>query len=64
MELYFVDLNAIMHLSMLRPRGLGGGGSSNPQEFDCEVYSQGGDFDHSILSITKSRRVESHTLGF
>ena len=23
----------------------GGGGSGNPQEFDCGVYPQGGDFD-------------------
>ena len=25
----------------------GGGGAGNPQEFDCGVYPQGGDFDQT-----------------
>ena len=36
-----------MHLSMSSPRGVGGGGSGNPREFDCGVYPQGGDFDRT-----------------
>ena len=33
-----------MHLSMLSP---GWGESGYPRGFDCEVCSQGGDFDHT-----------------
>ena len=42
-------------------QGGGGGGSGNPQEFDYDVYPQGGDFDHFDRSITKSRREINQT---
>ena len=37
----------IMHLSSQAQEGGGGGERlGKPQEFDCDVYPQGGDFDH------------------
>ena len=44
----------------VKPEEVGGGGG-NPREIDCDVYPQGGDFDHFDLSITKSRREINHT---
>ena len=35
-----------MHLSMLFPKG-GGGGLGYPQGFDYDVHPQGGDFDRT-----------------
>ena len=59
-ERYGKSCIKVMHLSMSSPRR-GGGGSGNPQEFDCDVYPQGGDFDHFDRSSTKSRRKINHT---
>ena len=27
------------------------GGGGNPQEFDCDMYPEGGDFDHLIVQL-------------
>ena len=48
----FIDcINKIMHQSMSSQRGEGG--SSKPWEFDCDVYPQGGDFDHLIFQLQR-----------
>ena len=35
----------------VKPEGGGGRVSGNPQEFDCDVYPQGEDFDHLIFQL-------------
>ena len=35
----------LMHLSMSSPKK--GGGAGKPGEFDCDLYSQGEDFDRT-----------------
>ena len=47
-----------MHLSMSSPRGVGG--LVNPQEFDCDVYLQGGDFDHLIFQLQRAEKKQNH----
>ena len=38
----------------IKPKGKGGGGLGNPREFDCDVYPQGGDFDHLIFQLQRA----------
>ena len=45
-----------MHLSMSSPRGGGGGGGFGQPTgiLLCDVYSQGGDFDHLIFQLQRA----------
>ena len=43
---WYLITDFVMHLSMSSP----GRGTSNPREFDCDVYPHGRDFDRTYLS--------------